>query len=121
VKARRNIWVLIGVGFLWWFAIGFSISELSGTIGRISDPARADAAEEQYKEATSGIGTVVAIMVAILGTWAGVLPGTRPRLVPLEPKDIETLERLAELRDEGTLSEVEFLEQKARLLGDQIE
>ena len=120
MKARRNIWLLFLIGFLWWLGIGFTISEVSGLIGRISDPAHAEAAEKRYQEATENVGHIIGLTVAAFGTWAGVLPGTRKRLVPLEEKDIEHLEKLAALQKQGVLSEAEFAEHKALLLdGDQ--
>ena len=121
MKARRNPLLLTVAGLFWFFVIGFGIHELSGAIGRISDPEHADSAERIYEQATTGIGTVIGMIVSVIGTWRGILPGTRPRFEPLAPAEIETLEKLADLRDESVLSDAEFAEQKARLLGDPIE
>jgi membrane protein YdbS with pleckstrin-like domain len=51
---------------------------------------------------------------------AGTVPGTdptRPASPPLAPSTVSELERLADLRAKGVLTEAEFQAQKARILG----
>lgn len=53
---------------------------------------------------------------------AGTMPApqpTRPATAPLAPSTVSELERLADLRAKGVLTEAEFQAQKARILGQQ--
>ena len=53
---------------------------------------------------------------------AGTMPApesTRPATPPLAPSTVSELERLADLRAKGVLTEAEFQAQKARILGPQ--
>lgn len=53
---------------------------------------------------------------------AGTMPGsepTRPATPPLAPSTVTELERLADLRAKGVLTEAEFQAQKAKILGQQ--
>jgi len=60
--------------------------------------------------------TVLTVDMGAFATGAGATPGTTPIIPSQDPS--ERLQRLADLRDRGVLTESEFAAQKARILAD---
>lgn len=126
----RNIAVLIGWGVVWTIVFWVAGLFLAGMIAGMLDPENAKEAGEAVGRNFVGPLFLLAILFSVILVVNGVLPGTKKKPLSDEPAafrspagyrdtgsdKISQLERLADLRAKGALTEEEYAVQKALIL-----